>query len=344
MQATPTSKLLDWYDAHRRALPWRALPGAVANPYHVWLSEIMLQQTTVATVIGYFEKFIDIWPTVHDLAAAEDDAVMTAWAGLGYYARARNLLKCARLIVDQHAGHFPDTEDALRALPGVGPYTAAAIAAIAFNQPAAPVDGNIERVLSRLAADTTPLPKLKARIKAYNASLVPAERPGDFAQAMMDLGSSLCTPKRPACGDCPWQADCAAHAGGVAETLPRKAPKREKPERRGTVYWLENKAGDVWMARRPEKGLLGGMYMFPSQGWDPANDAPLDTLAPGTWTPLSGEVVHVFTHFRLTLTVEARTWPHDDPPPIEGRWVAPHDFANVALPSVMVKVAKHVLS
>ncbi|MBL6786649.1 MAG: A/G-specific adenine glycosylase, partial [PS1 clade bacterium] len=173
MQATPTSKLLDWYDAHRRALPWRALPGAVANPYHVWLSEIMLQQTTVATVIGYFEKFIDIWPTVHDLAAAEDDAVMTAWAGLGYYARARNLLKCARLIDDQHAGHFPDTEDALRALPGVGPYTAAAIAAIAFNQPAAPVDGNIERVLSRLAADTTPLPKLKARIKAYNASLVP---------------------------------------------------------------------------------------------------------------------------------------------------------------------------
>ena len=222
--------------------------------------------------------------------------------------------------------------------------TAAAIAAIAFNQPAAPVDGNIERVLSRLAADTTPLPKLKARIKAYNASLVPAERPGDFAQAMMDLGSSLCTPKRPACGDGPWQADCAAHASGVAETLPRKAPKREKPERRGTVYWLENKAGDVWMARRPEKGLLGGMYMFPSQGWDPANDAPLDTLAPGTWTPLSGEVVHVFTHFRLTLTVEARTWPHDDPPPIEGRWVAPHDFANVALPSVMVKVAKHVLS
>ena len=191
----------------------------------MWLSEIMLQQTTVATVTAYFQKFIDIWPTLTDLAAAEDDTVMAAWAGLGYYARARNLLKCARIVVAKHNGEFPSTEEKLRALPGIGPYTAAAIAAIAFNRPAAPVDGNIERVLARLNADATPLPALKARVKNTNAAMVPHARPGDFAQAMMDLGATICTPKRPNCAICPWHAPCEARAQGIQETLPQRAPK-----------------------------------------------------------------------------------------------------------------------
>ena len=205
----------------------------------MWLSEIMLQQTTVTTVKPYFEKFLQLFPTVKDLATAEDDAVMAAWAGLGYYSRARNLLKCARIIAQAHDGQFPDTEAALLRLPGIGPYTAAAIAAIAFNRQAAPVDGNIERVLARLYALETPLPALKSEVKAQNEKLVPKDRPGDFAQAMMDLGATLCTPKRPNCLICPWQNGCAAQKSGIQETLPKRAPKKPKPERRGTVYWLE---------------------------------------------------------------------------------------------------------
>ena len=344
MSMSPASELLSWYDQHARILPWRAKVGQTPDPYHVWLSEIMLQQTTVTTVKPYFEKFLRLFPTVQDLAAAAEPSVMAAWAGLGYYSRARNLHACARQISRDFGGKFPETEAALQLLPGIGPYTAAAIAAIAFDQPAAPVDGNIERVLSRISADTTPLPALKKPIKAYNQTLVPAQRPGDFAQAMMDLGSSICTPKRPNCAACPWQNRCKAHQQGIAESLPRRAPKKPKPERAGTVFWLENNAREVLMARRPNKGLLGGMLMFPSRGWDPQNDTQLPDLLPANWSKLSDEVVHVFTHFRLTLKVEAQTAPLGFREPDGYQWVNPRDFADEALPSVMRKIANLVLA
>lgn len=339
----PARLLLDWYDAHARTLPWRALPHQTPAPYHVWLSEIMLQQTTVTTVKPYFEKFLALFPTVDDLAAAKDEAVMAAWAGLGYYSRARNLLKCARLVVADYGGQFPDTEEALLALPGIGPYTAAAIAAIAFNSPAAPVDGNIERVLARLYDLHTPLPALKAEVKEKNRALVPQDRPGDFAQAMMDLGATLCTPKRPDCLICPWRDICAARAANSAESLPKRAPKKPKPERSGTVFWLENGRGEVLMARRPDKGLLGGMLVFPSTGWDAPNNSALPDILPTGWTPLDADIVHVFTHFRLTLTVEAQTAPKGWRKPHGFQWVSPNHFADEALPSVMMKVAKAVL-
>jgi len=273
---------------------------------------------------------------------------MTAWAGLGYYSRARNLLKCARTLVTEHDGVFPQSESALLTLPGIGPYTAAAIAAIAFNLKAAPVDGNIERVLARLLALTTPLPKLKAEVKTYAAQFVKADapnnRPGDIAQAMMDLGATICTPKRPNCLLCPWQEDCAAKRQGIEETLPRRAPKKPKPERRGTVWWLENKKGEVLMYRRPEKGLLGGMMMLPSAGWDADNDSTLTHALPDIETQkLPGAVAHVFTHFRLTLKVERLTAPPRFKPPAAHIWVHPKDFPDTALPSVMRKVVTHVL-
>ena len=343
----PAELLLNWYDAHARRLPWRALPHQTPEPYHVWLSEIMLQQTTVTTVKPYFEKFLTLFPRLTDLAAAEDEAVMAAWAGLGYYSRARNLVKCARMVVAEHGGVFPDTEAALLTLPGIGPYTAAAIAAIAFNRPAAPVDGNIERVLARLFDMHTPLPALKAEVKEKNVGLVPQERPGDFAQAMMDLGATLCTPKRPDCLLCPWREICAGRAKGTAEVLPKRAAKKPKPERSGTVFWLENAKGEVLMARRPDKGLLGGMRVFPSSGWDAPNNSRLPEIIPPAmqngWTRLDAEIIHVFTHFRLTLNVEAQTAPKGWRKPQGFDWVHPRDFETNALPSVMMKVAKAVL-
>ena len=343
----PVRPLLAWYDKNARTLPWRAPRGVAPEPYHVWLSEIMLQQTTVTTVKPYFEKFLTLFPNVQALAAAEDDAVMAAWAGLGYYSRARNLLKCARLVAQDHDGQFPDEEAALLKLPGIGPYTAAAIAAIAFNRPAAPVDGNIERVLARLYKLETPLPDVKPQVKEKNQALVPADRPGDFAQAMMDLGATLCTPKRPNCPICPWQKGCAAHAADMQDILPKRAPKKPKPERGGTIYWLENAKGEVLLHRRPDKGLLGGMLCFPSSGWDAPNDSTLPDLLlatlPDGWTPLAGEVVHVFTHFRLTLSVQAQNAPKGFRAPPAHIWLHPRDFAGAALPSVMRKVWKAVL-
>ena len=351
-ETAPASALLDWYDAHARDLPWRILPaaarkGAKPDPYRIWLSEIMLQQTNVTTVRPYYEKFLALFPTVQALAAAPDEQVMAAWAGLGYYSRARNLVKCARAVVANFEGRFPDTEEQLLSLPGIGPYTAAAIAAIAFNQPAAPVDGNIERVLSRLYNLQTPMPALKAEVKQANAKLVPKDRPGDFAQAMMDLGASLCTPKRPNCLICPWRAPCLARQAGIEESLPIRAPKKPKPERQGTVFWLENAKGHVLMARRPDKGLLGGMLVFPSLGWDAPNESRLPELLPpdckDMWTPLEGEVVHVFTHFKLTLSIVAQTAPKGFRAPTGFQWVAPKAFAQEALPSVMTKIWKTVL-
>ncbi|CUH38980.1 A/G-specific adenine glycosylase [Jannaschia seosinensis] len=293
--------LRDWYDRHARDLPWRVPPGSAdrPDPYRIWLSEVMLQQTTVAAVKGYFARFTAAWPDVGALAAAADANVMAAWAGLGYYARARNLLACARVVAGEMDGHFPQTEAELRALPGIGPYTSAAIAAIAFDQPAVVVDGNVERVISRLAAIETPLPASKPEIRAEAAAMTPEERPGDHAQAMMDLGATICTPRNPACVICPLAVHCAARAKGTATSLPRKAPKAARPERRGYVYLARR--GDEWLTEmRPERGLLGGMRAFPTSDWS-ETPAPAPPFA-AEWKPV-GEVRHGFTHFRLTLQV-----------------------------------------
>lgn len=299
--ALASSLLLDWYDRHARVMPWRVGPqdraaGARPDPYHVWLSEVMLQQTTVAAVRDYFRRFTARWPTVQDLAAAEDAQVMAEWAGLGYYARARNLLKCARAVAT--LGGFPTSRDGLLALPGIGPYTAAAIAAIAFDEPATVVDGNVERVVARLFAIDTPLPQAKPDLTRLAATLTPQDRPGDHAQAMMDLGATICTPRNPACALCPLVHHCDARAAGIAAQLPRKAPKAEKPVRRGSL-WLARK-GDLWLVEtRPDRGLLGGMIGFPGDGWDGAGGtAPMAA----DWKVV-GEVRHTFTHFHLILTI-----------------------------------------
>jgi A/G-specific adenine glycosylase len=303
-------ELLDWYDRHHREMPWRVPPGARKagarpDPYLVWLSEVMLQQTTVAAVEGHFRRFTRLWPDVHALAAAPDEAVMEAWAGLGYYARARNLLKCARVVSGELGGLFPDTEDGLRALPGIGPYTAAAIAAIAFDRAAAVVDGNVERVMARLHAEETPLPAAKPVLTAHAAALTPVDRPGDYAQAVMDLGATICTPRRPACVLCPWRAGCAAHAAGIAETLPKKTPKQAKPVRRAIAWAGFDGAGRVLTVRRPPRGLLGGMLALPATALSSRSGEP-ENLPPcaADWRG-RGEVRHTFTHFHLIMEVRA---------------------------------------
>lgn len=338
--------LLDWYDRERRRLPWRSDPGAPADPYHVWLSEVMLQQTTVPAVIPYFRAFLERWPTVEALAAAPIDEVTAAWAGLGYYARARNLHKCAQVVAAEHGGRFPDSESALRRLPGIGDYTAAAIAAIAFGRRATVVDGNVERVMARLHAVTEPLPASKARLKALAADLAPAERCGDYSQALMDLGATLCTPRNPACGLCPWMKACAGRRQGLAAELPRKAPKKEKPTRHGIAFWIVRWDGAVLLRRRPPKGLLGGMMEVPSSPWreapwtpaEAARHAPLDS----DWRPLRGVVRHTFTHFHLDLAVVAGVARGGDFPGC--RWVAPDDLPDEALPTVMRKIVRHATS
>lgn len=300
--------LLEWYDRHARDLPWRVLPsaraaGARPDPYRIWLSEIMLQQTTVAAVTPYFEAFTRRWPTVAAIAAAEDADLMAAWAGLGYYARARNLLKCARVVDETLGGCFPETEEGLRALPGIGPYTAAAIASIAFDKPAVVVDGNVERVMARLHGVEIPLPDAKPVLKAHAAALTPRARPGDHAQAVMDLGATICTPRAPACGLCPWRAECAGRLAGSAERLPAKRPKPAKPIRLGAVYIARRPDGAWLLETRPDSGLLGGMLGWPGSDWTetpPAAKVPF--AAP--WQPLPGEVRHTFTHFHLRLAVQ----------------------------------------
>lgn len=293
--------LLAYYDVHARRLPWRAPPGSNANePYAVWLSEVMLQQTTVAAVIPYHAKFLARWPNVEVLAAAEDADVMAAWAGLGYYARARNLLACARAVVRDHGGRFPDTEEGLRALPGFGAYTAAAVAAIAFGRRAVVVDANVERVVARLFAIDTPLPAARPAIRAAADRITPDLRAGDFAQAMMDLGATICTPRNPACGICPLRDDCAAFATVDPARFPVKAAKKAKPHRTGHSWWIE-RDGHVWLIRRPDRGLLGGMRALPSSDWSAAPDATPPLAA--DWKVLAEPVVHVFTHFSLALFV-----------------------------------------
>jgi len=342
------ARLLVWYDRDRRDLPWRSLPGERPDPYAVWLSEIMLQQTTVAAVKPYYAKFLARWPTVEALAAAEDSDVMTAWAGLGYYARARNLLKCARVVTEEHGGQFPKTEDGLRALPGVGAYTAAAIAAICFGHRAVVVDGNVERVMARLFAVEQPLPAAKPALRTLADALTPADRAGDHAQAVMDLGATLCSPRSPACGLCPWRDSCQGRRAGLAETLPMKTPKAERPTRRAVMFWIQRKDGALLLRQRPASGLLGGMMELPSSPWeaiplpDPAEavaaSAPLPFLE---WKALPGLVTHTFTHFHLELLiVMARVGAN---PRARGVWAPLDRLDEHALPTVMRKAIHHAL-
>ena len=338
--------LLAWYDRNRRTLPWRAAPGEAADPYRVWLSEVMLQQTTVQAVIPYFNAFVARWPDVAGLAAAPVDDVMRAWAGLGYYARARNLHDCARVVANWRGGRFPEDEADLRELPGIGGYTTAAIAAIAFGRRAVVVDGNVERVMARLFAVTRPLPGAKAELTRLAAGLTPERRPGDYAQAVMDLGAGICTPRSPACGICPWLAACRAQAQGIAETLPAKADKPERPTRRGIAFWVVRKDGAVLLRRRPPEGLLGGMVEVPSTPWRPEAWTLADaaTLAPLTaeWRLLPGHIRHSFTHFHLELAVAVgRAGPNATP---RGIWCTLDRLGDQALPTVMRKVVGHALA
>jgi A/G-specific adenine glycosylase len=339
--------LLAWYDRHRRALPWRALPGETPDPYRVWLSEIMLQQTTVKAVAPYYARFLQRWPSVMALAASSLDDVLKAWAGLGYYARARNLHACAQAVVKRHGGQFPEEQTALASLPGVGPYTAAAIAAIAFGRRATPVDGNIERVVARLFAVEAPLRAAKVDIRRLAESLTPAERPGDFVQAMMDLGAMLCTPLRPSCALCPWNEGCTARRVGTPETFPRKAPRAEGRRRRGAAFWVERADGAVLVRTRPLRGLLAGMTEVPTSEWthDFVFAAALESapaLANGkakpAWRKLPGKVTHVFTHFPLELVVYATAVPAGTRAPFGMRFVRRAAFADEAWPSLMRKV------
>ncbi len=331
--------LLGWYDTHARDLPWRAKPGAVADPYRVWLSEVMLQQTTVATVRPRFAEFVTRWPTVAALAAAEDADLMAAWAGLGYYARARNLLACARAVVADHGGAFPTDEASLRGLPGVGDYTAAAVAAIAFDQRAVVVDGNVERVVTRLFALGDPLPGAKPAIRALTDRITPTERAGDFAQAMMDLGASLCSPRNPACVLCPLAAMCAARAAGDPAAYPVKAAKKAKPQRYGTAYWIEHD-GAVLLVRRPPKGLLGGMRALPTGPWVDSPPGLADApLPPGAWEMARGTAIHVFTHFRLELVLAVARGDGQSGA-VQGEWWPIADLESAGLPTVFAKAAR----
>jgi len=334
------SVLLDWYDDHARTMPWRIGPldrqaGMQPDPYRVWLSEVMLQQTTVAAVRAYFRRFIDRWPDVRALAGAEDADVMAEWAGLGYYARARNLLKCARSVVDLYGGRFPETHEELMNLPGIGSYTASAIAAIAFDHSETVVDGNVERVMARLFAIDTPLPSAKPALAAKAATMTPVGRPGDYAQAVMDLGATICTPTSPACGICPWAGICTARATGRAAELPKKSPKQAKPLRHGIAYVGQREDGAWLLETRPENGLLGGMLGWPGTDWsnNPGEAPPVAA----NWHDAGVEVRHTFTHFHLRLAVRIALLPLDCTP-VRGRFLTQDAFRPSDLPTVMRKV------
>lgn len=339
--------LLAWYDKNRRVLPWRALPGKTPDPYHVWLSEVMLQQTVVAAVIPYFIKFVEKWPTVHDLAAAAPEDVMAAWAGLGYYARARNLHKCAKEIAGR-GGEFPSSVDELKKLPGIGDYTSAAIAAIAFDRPATVVDGNVERVIARCFKITEPLPAAKKVIREHAGYLSEShtDRPGDFAQAMMDLGATVCTPQSPRCGLCPVRKNCAGQ--GIAESLPVRAPKAVKPYRRGHVYWIVNEKGDVLLERRPETGLLAATLGFPTSEWSEGKTVVhpdfLKSRLKGVRPQKSLKVFHSFTHFDLELqgwVIEVKS--PDFIEKIGLHWHPGKEAAGIPLPTLFKKFLRLML-
>ncbi|MEP9403834.1 A/G-specific adenine glycosylase [Sphingomonas sp. VNH70] len=326
-------RLLGWYDRNHRSLPWRAAPGDPApDPYRVWLSEVMLQQTQVATVRPYFLGWTARWPSFAALAAADDGEVMAAWAGLGYYARARNLLACARVVAAR--GALPDTEGELRKLPGIGDYTAAAIAAIAFGRRAVVVDANVERVVSRLFAIGEALPGARPAIREATDSITPDLRAGDFAQAMMDLGSGICTARAPRCLLCPLRADCAAYARGTPDAYPVKAAKKAKPQRHGTFFWAE-RAGQVLLVRRPDKGLLGGMRALPTGPWEAHDPGTAGAPFAAEWRAI-GTVRHGFTHFDLACTVVVADAAPDD---VAGEWWPVADLAQAGLPTLFAKGA-----
>lgn len=344
--------LLAWYDRERRELPWRQAPGERADPYRVWLSEIMLQQTTVKTVVPYFLKFTQRWPTVKSLAAADLDDVLAAWAGLGYYSRARNLHACAQVVVSEHGGKFPSNEAALSELPGIGPYTAAAIASIAFGERATPVDGNVERVVARLFAVREPLPLAKPALRSLAATLTPLTRTGDFAQAMMDLGATICTPRSPSCLMCPLKSDCNARALGIEAQLPQRTPRGERPIRFGVAFIVLREDGAVLLRRRENKGLLGGMLEVPSTDWVDMLPSQSDAMriAPirADWWKVPSTVRHVFTHFELELVVyravvsleSTLTFWADGP---RCTWAPRRDIDHLALPTLFRKVIAHGL-
>ncbi len=337
--------LLAWYDRHRRHLPWRAEKGEASDPYRVWLSEIMLQQTTVTAVGPYFTRFLTRFPTLESLAAADQDDVLAAWSGLGYYARGRNLHACAKVIVSAHDGRFPSDIDTLLELPGIGRYTAAAIAAIAFDKPALPVDGNVERVLARVYGVEDPLPGAKPTLMKLAETHVQETRPGDLAQALMDLGATICTPKSPRCMLCPWQSDCVAQARGLADVLPRREAKKDKPLRRGIAFFVERSDGAVLFRKRVEKGLLGGMWEIPSTPWTEDENAQSEAKkhAPlsARWSRVPGLVRHSFTHFNLELEIWRGAVPAKAQ--AEGRFLLRPEWAEIALPNVMKKVVAHGL-
>ena len=340
MPNQPNSKvLLKWYDDHARVLPWRVAPsdrilGRMPDPYRIWLSEIMLQQTTVTVVKAYFQKFTNLWPNVFELAAANDSEVMAAWAGLGYYARARNLLKCAREVVLNFEGHFPQDRVQLQSLPGIGPYTSAALASIAFDLPETVVDGNVERVMSRMFDLHVPLPKSKPQLTVFAETLTPKQRPGDYAQAVMDLGATVCTPKSPSCDLCPWSHPCLARQRGTERELPKKLPKALKPTRYGYAYVASKDDGSVLLEQRPNVGLLGGMLCWPSSNWvegEPVFAPPLKA----EWVEVSEDVRHTFTHFHLILKVMIARSVSDSG---DQRFTKKTEFRVSDLPTVMRKV------
>ena len=343
-QRSLSARLLAWYDVHRRVLPWRAPAGKRADPYRVWLSEIMLQQTTVQAVAAYYRKFLKAWPTVTALAGAEQDDVLAAWAGLGYYARARNLHAAAKVVAHEMAGKFPTTAEGLRVLPGVGGYTSGAIAAIAYDEKQAAMDANAERVIARLYAVETPMPKAKAELHALCSKLVPG-RAGDFVQALMDLGSAICTPKRPACQNCPWEGACKARSRGIQEQLPVKAPKIARPLKRGAAFVVRDGTGAVLLVKRPDKGLLASMLEPPLGPWSEDFPSPAKALAQAPfeakWKKRPGVVRHGFTHFELETEVYVADIAKR--PSFKGNWVPAEKLREVALPTVMRKIVEHGL-
>ncbi len=339
--------LLKWYDKHRRVLPWRALSGVTPNPYHVWLSEIMLQQTTVPAVIPYFLKFIDLWPSVHDLAAAESDTVMQNWAGLGYYARARNLHKCAKILSNDLDGVFPSNQDELKKLPGIGDYTAAAIMAIAFNKPANVVDGNVERVMARIFNVSIPVPLAKPHLKelANDMAFGENKRAGDYAQALMDLGATICTPSSPKCALCPVMNYCDGYKNGNPASLPLKLKKKDKPQKHGYVYWIRNGANEVLLEKRQDKGMLGGTIGLPTSEWvDKTIKRPQLNINIGKHTETKVKVMHTFTHFDLQLDgIEGcvgKVKPHFDK---DYFWVRIEDISNIGVPTLFKKAIKQFI-
>ena len=335
-------KLLAWYGEHARTLPWRSPPGKPPpEPYRVWLSEVMLQQTTVAAVIPYFERFTSRWPTVEALAAAPEAELMAAWAGLGYYARARNMAACAREVAAR--GGFPASEAELRELPGLGAYTAAAVAAIAFGQRAVVVDANVERVVARLFAIAEPLPGARKRIRQRADAVTPRRRAGDFAQAMMDLGATICTARNPRCLLCPLAGDCAARNTGEPESFPIKAPKKPRVERQGRAFWIVREDA-VRLVRRPGRGMLGGMRALPDDGWTARRDGHGKGPLPGPWVA-GGSVQHGFTHFALKLDImlyAGRDWSAVEQE--EGEWWPLDKLGEAGLPTVFAKVAQRALA